>query len=320
VNVSAATLWLDSSHSLIRFYEPSDARGTLIGELGYNYGARGVAFANALANVVSGEIDASGATPFSNYAGTEAYTKYSSFGELCLGLAAHQIFGHCAATAAITNDTDFVSKMNYHTTVVNESEVTSGSYDANEADANAFIATRIVRKLIALAGDDPSGNFTKIVNRVIGQDASRAKGEDNNALAPDERQGLAFYAGDTIYVTVNVADFEVTLGSNQSADQGAGLNADSPVSFTLEITLSSPDIETYTPTATPINVYASGAWINGFGPNTILTGPGTIWAMGFGNFGRNIAVGATLVDSLVNIPPSDFTGPFASSLNIWIVA
>ena len=82
---------------------------------------------------------------------------------------------------------------------------------------------------------------------VIGQDASRAKDQDNNQLDPNVRQGLRFYAGDKIYVTIRVAGIDISLGTGQQAgppsetDPRTGLgalNGSSVQSYTLEITLS----------------------------------------------------------------------------------
>ena len=56
--------------------------------------------------------------------------------------------------------------------------------------------------------------MTLIVNQVIGQDANRAKDQDNNAILPGVRQKLLFAAGDTVYMTINVKYPTVTLNNS----------------------------------------------------------------------------------------------------------
>ena len=249
--IAATTLYDTSSNNLIRFYEPSDNRGVIYGEHGYNHTGRAAAFANALNTTLNGTLDASAATPFSNalYLGNSAYYRYSSVGEMALALAAHQVFGHAAATAAITNDTAFVSRMNAHVTATTANVVveSSGDYAANAVDASANIALRIVQKLLHTCGSGESGNYTHIARVVVGQDAARAKDEDNNDLVPDNRYGLRFYAGDTIYVTLVLKGVDVTVGPNAGAQlagqaagdaSGQGLGTDSDVTYVIKLTLA----------------------------------------------------------------------------------
>jgi hypothetical protein len=82
----------------------------------YKYCA--VKFVNGMERILCDQFDCSNATPFSDrkYKDTdgnviEQYTKQRDFGRVSLATLSHYLFGHIDATAAITNDVDFVESM-----------------------------------------------------------------------------------------------------------------------------------------------------------------------------------------------------------------
>ena len=88
----------------------------------------------------------------------------------------------------------------------------------------------------------PTGNLLSIVKQVLGQDASRAKGPDNTAGAPDLKQLLRFTAGDKIYFNIKLARPTLSVSNGQPL---AGLPSpttqfpsDNNVNYTIQVTLS----------------------------------------------------------------------------------
>jgi hypothetical protein len=82
----------------------------------YKYCA--VKFVNGMERILCDQFDCSNATPFSdrkyrdnNGKPIEQYTKQRDFGRVSLATLSHYLFGHIDATAAITNDVDFVQSM-----------------------------------------------------------------------------------------------------------------------------------------------------------------------------------------------------------------
>jgi len=82
----------------------------------YKYCA--VKFVNGMERILCDQFDCSNATPFSDrkYRDSdgipiEQYTKQRDFGRVSLATLSHYLFGHVDATAAITNDVDFVQSM-----------------------------------------------------------------------------------------------------------------------------------------------------------------------------------------------------------------
>jgi hypothetical protein len=78
---------------------------------------------------------------------------------------------------------------------------------------------------------------------VLGQDASRAMGQDNNALVPGVRQELLFMAGDKIYMNIRLKQPGVTVTNNgQKTSPAAELFANGgDLTYCLEITLEEKD-------------------------------------------------------------------------------
>jgi hypothetical protein len=201
-----------------------------------------------LQNVLMGELDASAADPFnaSKYASNAAGNRVMvGFGRLALMSYAHYIMGHVQATAAITNDRDFIRAMlslkdSVNITSAAPTFVASdykyevggaeaiGNYDASAAPwnisgstSNANLAARLVAKLItnnpssSKISDNVATSVANIVKQVIGQDASRATDEDNSKYNPENHGLLRFYPNDVIYVSIQLMSPEVTVGSGQ---------------------------------------------------------------------------------------------------------
>ena len=200
---TAAAFYEDGSHGVIEYWEPSSARGTVVGAaLDSGSRARIVTPATntaaALQGSLTASLDASGAAPFNAYAGIAngAYTTFASVGELALALHAEYLFGHPQATAAIDNDIALVNHF-------------------NATGSGADLAVRLYNAICAL-GDSAA---TGIANQVISQDPVRTAGADNTARNPDVRQALPFYSGDTVYVSIVFK--QPALTSSLSASVGS---------------------------------------------------------------------------------------------------
>jgi hypothetical protein len=248
----------DGTSGLIEFWEPSTALGDI--QVAYaDDGVGGVEMKNAKAKLVAQElqkvlVDAMDArnpaalttvaSPFSDatYKDTngvyiETYVKHREFGRLALSAYAHYIFGHQAATSAITNDKAFIENMlslsdkgqdqtsaadrygawKISSTVADDvlDETKAGSTITTKSDANIALrlAYAICNKDVGPVSANATGGLANIVKQVIGQDATRAMGQDNNQLAPDVKQKLRFYPGDKIVVSIKLAAPEVILGT-----------------------------------------------------------------------------------------------------------
>jgi hypothetical protein len=203
--LDVSALYVDSEHSLLEFWEPADARGTLKAQIASTRDAQARAqhFAVSLASVIQGEMDASAANPFQNYA-SRSYDKYASFGELALAYAAEGMFGHPSATAAVTNDVEIVDGFNN-----DASKNTAITSAAAPAQGNQALAQRLAAALHASS----EAVATAIAQVVLGQDASRATNEDNSERLVDQKAALRFYAGDVVYVAIKLTSFRAAVGS-----------------------------------------------------------------------------------------------------------
>jgi hypothetical protein len=228
VRLPVADLYASTSDALFRFKESSGDLTGISGEKWADWTKLSdlSGHLNAIINCDSGSgngtgtMDASDALPFNitSYQTTSEYYTYNSFGRLALSAYAHYLFGHVAATAAISNDQTFIDDMN------------------SNASGKAQLASRLADAIDGLT----TTQATAIVKQVIGQDASRARGVDNNELAPDAWQALEFKANDIIYLNINLKAPTVTVKENITAQQGepvASLFA-SDISYALQITLS----------------------------------------------------------------------------------
>jgi hypothetical protein len=213
-----------------------------------------------LQTVLEGSFDCSQADPFKNgiYNNNPNYTTQLGFGRLALSTYAHYLFGHVAATTAITNDQEFINAMLSRTTgtgadaTYKYGDANSIPLDASGADwpttgaaTDADLAVLLVGSILKKADSE----ILKIVNQVLGQDASRAMDEDNNELAPNIRQVLKFIAGDVIYMNIKLQSPVVTVGTGQqvqSSTLDGKYSESSHQTYTLKITLGAPGGFAYT--------------------------------------------------------------------------
>ena len=214
LSMNHQVLYQDSSNAMFEFWEPADACGNLLArvakagsgaDVDRDAAGRATAFNTALAGVLKGGLDASAANPFRTY--TEGgYTHYATFGELALAYAAEGMFGHPSATAAITNDAAIVDGFNTNSATVPSSGAVT------RTQANQALAQRLAAALYG-SGDDVA---TAIAQVVLGQDARRARNEDNSTLQVDHHSALRFHPGDVVYVKITLAGFTPTIGPQAS--------------------------------------------------------------------------------------------------------
>ena len=224
--VGANTLSAATLSGLIEFWEPSEARGTRLAALKSTAAASKATLKSQLQGVIEGPADslnASAAAPFSaSVYNDAAYNLYDSFGEVALAYIAHHMFGHVQATAAITNDQAIVAGIN------------------GDGASHARIAEQLAEKMTnAAAGGYEPAKCLQIAEAVLGQDATRAMGQDNNAIPLDVKQGLAFQPGDVVFIDLNLKDFTATLMSAAVGVTGVTAVPSAPAnkSYTLKITL-----------------------------------------------------------------------------------
>jgi hypothetical protein len=206
VGIDVSALYVDSSNAALRYYEPSGIDADISGFVdASNAFATGsdmyLKFASDMQNVVQHALDASGAAPFNEpqYSGLSKCQEFSSLGHLVLGLYAHYLFGHVAATAAIDNDDQLVAYLD-----------ASGS-------SNADVGTHLAQALNAL----PNHTASRIVQQIIAQDPSRSRGKGNNQ---DQDEGVIFASGDVIFVQITVDAPSLTVGESTTGG---------PVAYTL---------------------------------------------------------------------------------------
>lgn len=215
----AADLYASDEDAVFEFWEPESAIGTKLAARKSAW-TKSAALRNDLNAIINDYMDASGAAPFSTYAagGVEQYYRHVDFGRLALSNYAHYLFGHAAATAAITNDQAFMDKMN------------------GDAVGDALLAKGL-RDLIENMAD---ADVLEVVKQVIGQDAERAKDQDNNELTPDVKQSLKFLAGDVVYVQITLQQPTVTVSNGAAvAQQSEPLaSAVTQQTYNLKITLA----------------------------------------------------------------------------------
>jgi hypothetical protein len=240
VTLPASALWSqDDTAGLIQFWEPS----TALGDIQCAYADKQVkaeAIASGLQAVLVGPMDARDpantatvASPFDDpkYASNaDQYRKHEHFGRLALAAYAHYIFGHQAATSAITNDKAFMDAMMSLTNGTwnkSAANVLSAGVQADASASNANIALRlanaIATKAEGLVSAATKNDLGKIVAQVLGQDATRAMTKDNNQLAPDLKQLLRFYPGDKIVVNIQLTAPTVNVATQGNKNIIAGL-------------------------------------------------------------------------------------------------
>jgi hypothetical protein len=255
--------------ALIEFWEPDNlddimaqlaSTQTLGGVEGYRITAKKLAL--GLQNCLIGSLDAKSAEPFNaapkyGAAGVQNGNRVmTGFGRFALMAYAHYIMGHVQATAAITNDTDFMKGMlSLNSDTLTDYKYASvGNYDdaaapwttaGDASDAN--LAVRLVKALIdnnpttSLVSNGAATTVANIVKQVVGQDASRATDEDNNKYSPENHGLLRFYPDDVIYVSINLTTPTVTVGTGQLVSgptmEDLYSNATGDKKYTIKLTL-----------------------------------------------------------------------------------
>ena len=210
VSLPASTL-----NGLIEFWEPSDELKEIESHLELDsYKASALSLYGALKSVLASSFDCRDAEPYKTDGSGNliSYQALAGFGKVALGQAAKAVFGHVAATAAITNDADYADNMLKETAVSTSWDLinTNGGVQTAAAPnlANALVRTLIKKGYngaVEYKEYEDASELTAIVKQVIGQDPSRAKDQDNNQLAPDKRQKLVFYPLDTVYMRIDVS-------------------------------------------------------------------------------------------------------------------
>jgi hypothetical protein len=230
-----------ASKGLIEFWEDADvedivcqlAKTAETNTDGYEVTAKKLVL--GLQNVLKGTLDAKNsasvnAPPFADYANASD-TKMVGFGRLALMAYSHYILGHVQATAAITNDVEFIRAMestdsngNYKHTV-GDYVATAAPYATAGTTADANLAARLVQAIVSensgtsLVSNGGLSSVANIVKQVLGQDANRAVGEDNSKYSPEKHGLLKFFAGDVIYVNIKLATPTVAFGGGLRRDQ-----------------------------------------------------------------------------------------------------
>ena len=242
-------------NSMFEFWEPSDAIGTRLATLagktvagdssstmGRDYQLMTKKFVQDMQAVLEGQMDASGAAPFNaaKYASVAEYYTHDDFGRLALSCYAHYLFGHVAATAAITNDQAFMDAMLSKVNGAYKFAATADVDLAANLEGSNTDANLAVRILAAIIGKNDAA-ILEIVEQVLGQDASRAMDQDNNQLVPGIRHGMRFIAGDKIYINIRLHRPEVTVSASTNAGAPAASlfpdDVSSEVNYAVEITL-----------------------------------------------------------------------------------
>jgi hypothetical protein len=207
VSLNVAGLYDGSQNAMFEFWETAAEPGAFNAQIATGRDASAVAltFAQSLAAVLQGGMDASAANPFQNY-GQRAYDHYDSFGDLALAYAAEGMFGHPSATAAITNDDEIINGFNSDTSA---SDGLNGETPTAPTQTNQALAHRLAHALLHSSGTVA----TQIARQVLGQDASRATNEDNSERKFDEKAALRFYENDVVYVAITLNNFVASVGS-----------------------------------------------------------------------------------------------------------
>jgi hypothetical protein len=180
------------------------------------------------------------------------YHYQSNFGKVALGQVTNEVFGHVAATAAITNDEEYVTYMlngDLSTTWDN-----IYAYGSQQSISKPNLANALVRTLmmygykkdasnadIEIKDEEDAPRLTLITKQVISQDPSRTKVSTSGHIK------LSFSPGDIVFMTVNVLAATLSLsnaGQNDTPAQKAAalaattLTSGSARSFDLKITIS----------------------------------------------------------------------------------
>jgi hypothetical protein len=248
-----------AENGLFEFWEPSTdigSRSATLAKVAGDFQLLTKKFVKDLQVVLENTFDCSAATPFDapiyDGANASAYDTQADFGRVALSTYAHYLFGHMAATSAITNDQTFMNRMlsknlagdytsssavyKYATASAVEGDASGVSWVSPTigAASDADLARLLVGAI--LAKNDAA--ILAIVDQVIGQDASRARDQDNNELTPDVRQILKFIPGDVIYMRIKLVTPDVVVGAGQQVSEATLEAKYTETIFTLKITLT----------------------------------------------------------------------------------
>jgi hypothetical protein len=239
----------------------SSADFTVDGQAAYKVTAKQLA--KGLQRILCDKFNCINAEPYNNNkykaagVGIPEYTVQRDFGRVALGCFAHYMFGHVDATAAISNDIQFVRDMlslNNNTagynaaqnesntgaadrytsfskqTIINTTDIDTWSAVGSASDAN--LAIRLVKAIVAkglnsdgsikesnVNASNIDGTLAKIAKQVVGQDQTRLTNVDNSQRTKDVHQLLRFYPGDIIFVNIELEVPSVTVGLSSAEQQ-----------------------------------------------------------------------------------------------------
>jgi hypothetical protein len=203
-----STLYNSTDNGIFRFNQTSSNPEDITAERNTSFTTTEAIIANNIKAVLNAPFNCSAAEPFNNY--SNEYHTQSSFGALALSTYANSLFGHVAATAAIDNDDMIIGYMN------------------NDTETDAALNKALAHALYDLSAE----KATYIAKQVIGQDASRAKFEDNES----DWQAVEFKSGDIIYMSIRLIEPIVTASNNRQ--QSVPLSTDhAAIIYVMEITL-----------------------------------------------------------------------------------
>lgn len=219
--VLASAFYLDASRGLIHYTEPGSSPDTFTAVSAAAIGSADASGVRACATALVaslhasltgsavydagvGGVDASVVFPAATYpvaADGEQYQGYATIGDFLVSYIAKNLFGHPAATVAISNDSAIKNRVNQTRAIVPETDfVTNGAPDAA---TSGYIALRLVQALVY----NTESNLKSVVSQVLNQDPKRLSLEDNNT---DDFRPLMFRAGDIVYMTVEFTGFSFT--------------------------------------------------------------------------------------------------------------
>ncbi len=216
--VLASAFYLDASRGLIHYTEPGSDADSFTAVSAAAIGAADASGVRACATALVASlhaslteslsyqvgvagVNASQIFPVASYpvaADGEQYQGYKTIGDFLVSYIAMNLFGHPAATVAISNDTAIKNRVNQTRTPVPLTDFVTGG--AVDAATSGFIALRLVQTLIY----NSELNLKKIVSQVLNQDPRRLSSEDNNT---SDFRPLMFRAGDIVYMTVEFTGF-----------------------------------------------------------------------------------------------------------------
>jgi len=214
---------------LFRFQQTDEAVNDYVAEVVSTYAPAVADLSTDLhACLQGGLVVDEAAEPFTTYPAT--YRNYGTMGDMALAVAAHHLFGHVQATAAIDNDLAFVGYMNNN----------AGTLAVPGADIAKTLATRIMDSVTHMNAD----NAYDVVKQVLGQDASRATLQDNTDGAVDtinKWQHLQWRAGDIVYIQVTLKTPNVSYGVAEANQQyqppALGSAQEYDIQYYIKITL-----------------------------------------------------------------------------------